>query len=202
MEHCILRMASILTPTGPWELSQHLQVLISRSDYFVTAGNYTPRVPSPNNIESRTRSISWGLGRTQFPKSSTLCRCWRAGPPVVPPVTLVCRRPPSPHSYRSLVALHQRMFPALSVDVEAELARYRQYADRLRPLVVDSISLVSGALTAGKRVLVEGANAVMLDIDFGEGAVCLPSVLSTGLFYLCFLSGCLPSSAYLSISLY
>ena len=60
------------------------------------------------------------------------------------------------------------MFPALSVDVEAELERYRGFAERLRPLVVDSIALVNEALAAGKRVLVEGANAVMLDIDFGE----------------------------------
>ena len=61
------------------------------------------------------------------------------------------------------------MFPALAVDVEHQLQRYREYAERLRPLVVDTISLVSGALADGKRVLVEGANAVMLDIDFGEG---------------------------------
>ncbi|KAF0288262.1 Adenylosuccinate synthetase [Amphibalanus amphitrite] len=82
--------------------------------------------------------------------------------------------------YRSLVAHHQRMFPALAVDVDGELERYRQYAERLRPLVVDSISLVSGALAQGKRVLVEGANAVMLDIDFGTYPFVTSSNCSAG----------------------
>ena len=38
---------------------------------------------------------------------------------------------------------------------------------RLKPFVVDSITYIHAALAAGKRVLVEGANALMLDIDFG-----------------------------------
>ncbi|XP_037078199.1 adenylosuccinate synthetase-like, partial [Pollicipes pollicipes] len=82
--------------------------------------------------------------------------------------------------YRSLVALHKRMFPALEVDVEAELARYAEFAARLRPLVVDSVSYVSGALAEGKRVLVEGANAVMLDIDFGTYPFVTSSNCSAG----------------------
>ena len=39
--------------------------------------------------------------------------------------------------------------------------------DRLRPFVVDSVVYMLKALTTGKRILVEGANALMLDIDFG-----------------------------------
>jgi adenylosuccinate synthase len=34
-------------------------------------------------------------------------------------------------------------------------------------MVVDTIKYVHDSLNAGKRVLVEGANALMLDIDFG-----------------------------------
>jgi adenylosuccinate synthase len=37
----------------------------------------------------------------------------------------------------------------------------------LKPFVVDSVTYIHSALRAGKRVLVEGANALMLDIDFG-----------------------------------
>ena len=37
----------------------------------------------------------------------------------------------------------------------------------LRPFVVDSIEFMHTALVQNKRILVEGANALMLDIDFG-----------------------------------
>uniref|UniRef100_A0A182T1X5 Adenylosuccinate synthetase n=1 Tax=Anopheles maculatus TaxID=74869 RepID=A0A182T1X5_9DIPT len=47
------------------------------------------------------------------------------------------------------------------------LRRYREYAERLRPLVRDSVSYLHTSLKEGKSVLVEGANAAMLDIDFG-----------------------------------
>uniref|UniRef100_A0A182XK78 Adenylosuccinate synthetase n=1 Tax=Anopheles quadriannulatus TaxID=34691 RepID=A0A182XK78_ANOQN len=45
--------------------------------------------------------------------------------------------------------------------------KYREYAERLRPLVRDSVSYLHTSLKEGKSVLVEGANAAMLDIDFG-----------------------------------
>jgi len=69
--------------------------------------------------------------------------------------------------YKSLVESYQRMFPSLEVDVESELKRYAQYADDIRPLVVETVSYLHSALRQGKSILVEGANAAMLDIDFG-----------------------------------
>lgn len=69
--------------------------------------------------------------------------------------------------FHSLVTSYQKMFPALQVDVEAELKRYREYADRIRPLVKETVQYLHEALRQGKKVLVEGANAAMLDIDFG-----------------------------------
>lgn len=35
-------------------------------------------------------------------------------------------------------------------------------------MVKDTTTLVNQAIKSGKRVLVEGANATMLDIDFGK----------------------------------
>lgn len=46
--------------------------------------------------------------------------------------------------------------------------RYKAYAERLRPLVKDTISYLHTQLKEGKSILVEGANAAMLDIDFGN----------------------------------
>ena len=40
-------------------------------------------------------------------------------------------------------------------------------AERLRPFVIDSVVYMHQALDTGKRILVEGANALMLDIDYG-----------------------------------
>ena len=46
-------------------------------------------------------------------------------------------------------------------------AEYNAYADKLRPLVCDTITLVNEEINAGKKVLFEGAQATMLDIDYG-----------------------------------
>lgn len=69
--------------------------------------------------------------------------------------------------FRTIAGFHQRLFPDLKVDIEAELLRYKEYAERLRPMVKDTIMFLHKALQSGKTVLVEGANAAMLDIDFG-----------------------------------
>ncbi|KAJ0173520.1 hypothetical protein K1T71_010669 [Dendrolimus kikuchii] len=69
--------------------------------------------------------------------------------------------------YRTLVATYKRMFPTLEVDIESELAKYREYASQVRPMVRDTVSYLHREIKNGKKVLVEGANAAMLDIDFG-----------------------------------
>ncbi|CAG9789447.1 unnamed protein product [Diatraea saccharalis] len=69
--------------------------------------------------------------------------------------------------FRTLTESYKRMFPSLEVDVESELTRYKEYAARIRPLVRDTVSYLYKEIQSGKRVLVEGANAAMLDIDFG-----------------------------------
>ena len=42
------------------------------------------------------------------------------------------------------------------------------YAEEFRPCVKDTVCLLNESLKEGKNVLVEGANAAMLDIDFGN----------------------------------
>lgn len=59
------------------------------------------------------------------------------------------------------------MFPSLTVNKEAELERYKTYAEKLKPLIVETVYFIHNELKQGKRILVEGANAAMLDIDFG-----------------------------------
>ena len=59
-------------------------------------------------------------------------------------------------------------FKSLEVDKEMELERYKKFAEQIRPLVIESISFLHQNLREGKQILVEGANAAMLDIDFGN----------------------------------
>lgn len=70
--------------------------------------------------------------------------------------------------YENLISMYRRMFPELDIDVKADLARYKQLAERVRPFVKDTVLYINSALKQGKKVLVEGANAVFLDIDFGK----------------------------------
>lgn len=40
--------------------------------------------------------------------------------------------------------------------------------ERVKPLVVDTVFYLHNAFKQGKNVLIEGANAALLDIDFGK----------------------------------
>ncbi|MEZ5400424.1 MAG: adenylosuccinate synthase [Bryobacteraceae bacterium] len=58
---------------------------------------------------------------------------------------------------------------AFGVDGEDEdvLAHYQEYAERIRPMVRDTTALLGEACRDGRRVLLEGAQGTMLDIDHG-----------------------------------
>jgi adenylosuccinate synthase len=51
--------------------------------------------------------------------------------------------------------------------VAEEIERYREFAKKLRTQIVDSVTLIHADISRGYKVLVEGANAALLDIDFG-----------------------------------
>ena len=49
----------------------------------------------------------------------------------------------------------------------AIFTEYTAYAERLRPYVADTTALLLDAVEAGKRLLFEGAQGALLDIDHG-----------------------------------
>uniref|UniRef100_A0A8C6M0A9 Adenylosuccinate synthetase n=1 Tax=Nothobranchius furzeri TaxID=105023 RepID=A0A8C6M0A9_NOTFU len=70
--------------------------------------------------------------------------------------------------FRMLAEHFLTMYPNLNVDVDGELKQLKEFAERLRPLVTDGVYFMHKALTGpSKKILVEGANAALLDIDFG-----------------------------------
>eukprot|EP00955_Chlamydomonas_euryale_P105880 365665-Chlamydomonas_euryale.AAC.14 len=50
---------------------------------------------------------------------------------------------------------------------KADIAAYRKIAETVKPLITDTVEYINSAHEAGRRILIEGANATMLDIDFG-----------------------------------
>lgn len=53
------------------------------------------------------------------------------------------------------------------LDPEKVIEEYTAYADRLRPYVCDTVPLLHKAMEDDKEVLFEGAQGILLDIDFG-----------------------------------
>eukprot|EP00741_Cyanophora_paradoxa_P006624 tig00001029_g6409.t1 len=72
-----------------------------------------------------------------------------------------------PEALRRCVRNKFKRFHQFDYDIEGEIERYREYAKRLAPMVTDTVFYINDAYSKGKRILIEGANATLLDIDFG-----------------------------------
>jgi adenylosuccinate synthase len=59
-------------------------------------------------------------------------------------------------------------------------AEYEGFAERIRPMVCDTARLLNEAIRAGKRVMFEGAQATMLDLDHGTYPFVTSSSASAG----------------------
>uniref|UniRef100_A0A673L1M9 Adenylosuccinate synthetase n=1 Tax=Sinocyclocheilus rhinocerous TaxID=307959 RepID=A0A673L1M9_9TELE len=67
-----------------------------------------------------------------------------------------------------LASQYKSMYPSLEIDVDGELEKLKTYVDRIKPMVRDGVFFMYEALHGpSKKILVEGANAALLDIDFG-----------------------------------
>lgn len=53
-------------------------------------------------------------------------------------------------------------------DAEEIIAKYMEYTERLKPYIADTTILVYDAIKNGKKVLFEGAQGTLLDIDLGS----------------------------------
>ncbi|KAI3655729.1 hypothetical protein MP638_003470 [Amoeboaphelidium occidentale] len=71
--------------------------------------------------------------------------------------------------FKVIVENRKKRYGQFDYDVEKEVQRYLEYAKRLEPFVCDLVPFLNNILVnhKEKHVLIEGANAAMLDIDFG-----------------------------------
>ncbi|XP_015279912.1 PREDICTED: adenylosuccinate synthetase isozyme 2 isoform X2 [Gekko japonicus] len=70
--------------------------------------------------------------------------------------------------FKVLANQYKSIYPTLAIDIEGELKRLKGYIERIKPMVRDGVYFMYEALHGPpKKILVEGANAALLDIDFG-----------------------------------
>ncbi len=67
--------------------------------------------------------------------------------------------------YKNLILT--KIFNREPLNYDEILSEYQGYAERIRPYVCDTIALINEQLDAGKKILFEGAQATMLDVDYG-----------------------------------
>jgi adenylosuccinate synthase len=69
---------------------------------------------------------------------------------------------------RRLASSYAKRFgDLLKYDVEEELARFTGYRSELAKYTVDAVAFMKQAQDRDMKILIEGANALMLDIDYG-----------------------------------
>ena len=61
----------------------------------------------------------------------------------------------------------EKIYNHAPLDAEEIIREYEVYAEKIRPYVCDTISFLNNQVDNGKKILFEGAQATMLDIDYG-----------------------------------
>ncbi|UXI16454.1 DNA polymerase epsilon subunit 2 [Sarcoptes scabiei] len=82
--------------------------------------------------------------------------------------------------FRSLANFFIQQFPTLKIDIEDQLDALMKMRELIRPCVCDTIEFLNQSIRSGKKILIEGANANMLDIDFGTYPYVTSSNCSVG----------------------
>ncbi|NXF22458.1 PURA2 synthetase, partial [Rhodinocichla rosea] len=73
-----------------------------------------------------------------------------------------------PFRFKVLANQYKAIYPTLKIDIEGELEKLKGYMEKVKPMVRDGVYFMYEALHGPpKKILVEGANAALLDIDFG-----------------------------------
>ena len=73
-----------------------------------------------------------------------------------------------------------KMYNRRAIDPEEVVQYFLSYADRLAPMLIDSSKVLNEALDRGERVLMEGGQATMLDVDHGTYPFVTSSNPTTG----------------------
>ncbi|GJQ11137.1 hypothetical protein GpartN1_g2928.t1 [Galdieria partita] len=72
-----------------------------------------------------------------------------------------------PDKFRKSLATKFKRFRVFEYDPKKEIEKYYYLSRRAEPFIRETVSWVHERISKGRSVLIEGANAAMLDIDFG-----------------------------------
>lgn len=61
----------------------------------------------------------------------------------------------------------EKVYNHATLDSDEIIREYSAYAEKIHPFVCDTIALLNSQVDSGKKILFEGAQATMLDIDYG-----------------------------------
>ncbi len=83
---------------------------------------------------------------------------------------------------KKLIAISSRLKSVYNIELNIadELKKYDEIIERVRPFIVDTSYLLEKLQNEGKNILIEGAQAFFLDIDFGTYPYVTSSSISTG----------------------
>ena len=73
-----------------------------------------------------------------------------------------------------------KIYNRKAVDVEEVVQYFLSFAERLKPMLIDASTELNLALDQGKKVLMEGGQATMLDVDHGTYPFVTSSNPTTG----------------------
>lgn len=71
------------------------------------------------------------------------------------------------HKYLENLEMFRKMYGKFKHNEKEELAQLKEMAKRIKPMIVDSAYYLNTAIQENKKILVEGANGALLDIDHG-----------------------------------
>lgn len=69
--------------------------------------------------------------------------------------------------YRANLAMFKKMYGDFDHDADGELEELKKITERVKPMMMESTHYLNSALKEGKKILIEGANGALLDIDHG-----------------------------------
>jgi len=68
---------------------------------------------------------------------------------------------------KALIEFNKLHYPSIKVDLGEEMAKLAAITAKIRHCIVDSVSYIHESIARGDSILAEGANAALLDLDFG-----------------------------------
>ena len=88
-----------------------------------------------------------------------------------------------PKLYKDLLAIKNKQIIDMGgtpIDYEKTVKEYTSLANYIRPMVVDTVSLIGRARKEKKNILFEGAQGALLDVDFGSYPYVTSSNVTSG----------------------